>query len=372
MWVKDLVEKLPSFVLTRWEGGTNFPIANTLRHFFNEYINRFAIGGFQSYPTSFNVIESFLVFSYKYFAFDIKEEREHLLRLDDYLDWYTSGRFPEEPPALMDILLRGVVHSYTLAAPLNDFHLSTTDGSKLALFGVSMVRHSTELSMVAVLGESPAYPRDEDIPEIDEGSPAKGRESIQPAPELGVKDRFLEEAPQLARIITLVRFDLVARRFNVRYINMDVGKSYSVFTDDPLIFSPEDKTLSPSERRERLQTYTEGLNRYASVFSALASLIFLPAFFIAEHLRVTTTKFGTKLLAQRSSAKVQKAIKLLGRDEVSFARQVECLHSISSCNITTLDIDPPDLKFETSGFWRNLAPGEIGTDKSGQPLVGKT
>jgi hypothetical protein len=370
LWAKDLADRFPSFILTRSEGGTNFPIPNTLRHFFKEYAKRIAVDGPDSFPTSFNVVESFLAFSHQYFAFDLRDERDHLLRLDDYLDWYTSGQFPEEPPALVDILPEGVIHSYTMAAPLNDFHLNTGGASRLALFGVSMVRHSTELSMLAVLGESPAYPPDDDIGAFEEGTPTRGRETLQPAPELGVKDRYLEEAPQLARIVALVRFDLVARRYNVRYLHSDLGRSYHVLTDDPRILSVD---LSPSERRDQLQQLAQHLNRYASVFSALASLMFLPAFFVAEHERVTTTTFGTELFAQRASTGVQKAIKRLGRREVPFTRQVHCLHSMSiGERATALDVNPPELDFETAGFWRTLPPGEIGSDESGQPIVGRT
>jgi hypothetical protein len=370
LWVKEQLERFPSFVLTRSKGGTNFPIANNLRDFFSEYAKRLMDNGPHSLPTSFNVVESFLIFSHKYFVFDLRDERDHLLRLDDYLDWYTSGDFPETPPVLMDILPEGLIHSYTMAAPLIDFHLNTTDASQLALFGVSMIRHSTELSMISVLGESPAYPPDDEIGELEKVRPTMGKENIQPAPDLDVKDRYLEEAPQLSRLIALVRFDLIARRYNVRYLNIDMGRSYEILTDDPIIFSDD---ISSSERRNQLDRMDRGLNRYASVFSALASLMFLPVFFIAEHQRVTTSKFGTELLAQKASPDVKKAIKLLGRSEVPFTRDVHCLYIESSGGGTTaLDVTPPELDFETAGFWRTLPPGEIGRDALGQPIVGKT
>lgn len=101
--------------------------------------------------------------------------------------------------------------------------------------------------------------------------------------------------------------------------------------------------------------------------------MFLPAFFIAEHQRITTTTFGTALLAHRASVGVRKAIKCLGRHEVPFARQVHCLHSVGSARgSTTLDVNPPELEFETAGFWRPLPPCEVGRDESGQPIVGRT
>jgi hypothetical protein len=369
MWVTDLADKFPSFILTRVEGGTNFPIANILRHFFKEYASRIATAGPHAFPTSFNVVESFLDFSHDFFAFDLREERDHLLRLDDYLDWYTSGEFPEEPKALVDILPEAVIYSYSMAAPLNDFRLYTAD-SELALFGVSLVRHSTELSMIAIFGERPPFPPDEELATFEGGTPTIGRERIEPDATLSVADRYLDEAPGLSRVIALVRFDLEARQYNVRYVNIDLGPSYRLATDDPRIF---DADLAPSERREHFESMAQVLTRYDAVFAALATLMFLPAFFIAEQERVTATTFATGLHARRSSTEVRKAVKSLGRLAVLFSREVRCLESVPvSQTEDSVTISPPELEFASAGFWKSLPSGDIGRDESGKPIVGRT
>jgi hypothetical protein len=81
----DVNERLPYFALTRFEGGSGFPIAVTLRHFFLEYLDRLIKIGPFSLPTSFNVVESFLSFSNEFLAFDLREEREHLLDFTNIL-----------------------------------------------------------------------------------------------------------------------------------------------------------------------------------------------------------------------------------------------------------------------------------------------
>src|SRR5690348_4660943 len=53
MWVKDVLERLPSLMLTRKEGGTGFPISTLLRAFFQEYASRIAQHGPYAFPTSF-------------------------------------------------------------------------------------------------------------------------------------------------------------------------------------------------------------------------------------------------------------------------------------------------------------------------------
>ena len=91
LWLKEVEKKTPSFMLTRMKGGTEFPMANILRHYFLEYASRISTHGPHSFPSSFNVVESFLIFSHDLFKFDLRDERDHLLRLYDYIDWYTAG-----------------------------------------------------------------------------------------------------------------------------------------------------------------------------------------------------------------------------------------------------------------------------------------
>ena len=369
MWVQELRNLFPSFVLTRLDGGTQFPISDLLRSYFLEYATRLAEHGFHAFPTSFNVAESFLVFSHRFFAFDLREEREHLLRLSEYVDWYTGGKFPDNPEALGEILPEGVIYSYNFVAPTEDFRLETSD-SELVLLGVAFVRHSTELSVIALAGESPPYPPDEALHPFSAGKRPSGKENLKPDPSLTIEDRYLKELPRFARVIALVRFDLVSRKYVVRCVNLDLGPSYEVRTDDPQSLGPE---MPQAARKELLDTMAGRLARYDGLLASLATLMYLPAFFISEHARVRKTTFGTLLNTRRASTEVRKAIQLFGWPAVPFSKDVRCLESApTDLGEKALTITPPDMEFANTGFWRPLPPGVVGEDESGNPIMGKT
>src|SRR5262245_3735334 len=76
MFLRNNMERLPSFLLTRNEGGSQFLLSETLRHFFREYFGRLSNGGPSALPTSFNVMEAFLRFRAEFSAFDLREECE--------------------------------------------------------------------------------------------------------------------------------------------------------------------------------------------------------------------------------------------------------------------------------------------------------
>jgi hypothetical protein len=70
---------------------------------------------------------------------------------------------------------------------------------------------------------------------------------------------------------------------------------------------------------------------------------------------------------------VRKAISILGMAEVPFTRTVRCLASPPPDALETVrTVEPPDMDFESTGYWRPLAPGEVGEAKDGTPIVGKT
>jgi hypothetical protein len=360
-------KQIPLFVMTRTAGGSGFTIAQTLRkEFFFEYFDRLMRFGPFSLPTSFNVVESFLSFSERFLVFDIREEREHLLRLNEYIDWYTGGNFPDKPEILNDILPEGMVYAYNMVSPLEDFAIETVD-SNLRIAGVAMVRHGPELSAMMVAGEAPPYPPDDQLNDLLDGDPIIVKEGVRPHPSLGLKDRYIGELPGHARVIMLARFNLSYSHYDVRYVNIDLGPSYLVLTDDKTIYG------SKEGMEDALANSKEALERYSGFFSALASMLYLPAFFVDQAPRIIETKFATELQVRRNTVMVRKAIKVLGIAEVPFYRTVRCLASPPpDANEAVRTVEPPDMEFESSGYWRPLATGEIGEAKDGTPMVGKT
>jgi hypothetical protein len=367
---QEMAKKVPSFMLMRIEGGAGFPMSNLLRDYFCDYGARIVKHGPHSFPTSFNVIESFLTYSHDFLMFDLREEREHLLRLHDYLEWYTAGAIPEEPGILTEVMKEGVNYSFNMVDPTGDYRVQT-QGSELAISGVGLVRHGTELSMMMLCGESPPALSDREASDLlDKRQPTPGKERLEPDPDYSVEDRFLKEMPGYSRVIGLVRLDLKSRQSFVRYLNHDVGSAYQVATDDPMAF-PE---YIAEERREALlSAAAETLARYEPLFASLSSLMYLPVFFVDAHDRVAETTFSTGLHAKRDSPAVRKALRHLGRGQLHFSRRVFCLQGDEpQSSYEEMTVVPPELEHAESGFWKSLPPGAVGEDEEGNAIVGKT
>ena len=205
---------------------------------------------------------------------------------------------------------------------------------------------------------------------MDEYQPILGKEDLKSDPGYSPEDRYLKEIPGYSKVLALVRFDLSGRRYYVRYLSRDIGSSYLTSTDDPSIFTAD---ISQQTQKDILAASSEVLERYNSLFSFLTTFLYLPAFFIEEHNRVSETVFSTELHSRRNSTRVRKAVRCLPKDTVSYSRKVFCLEGVfSDAADDERIITPPEFEVTSSGLWRNLPPGDIGEDESGNPIVGRT
>lgn len=345
-----------------------------LRYYFEDYNYRLLNHGPLALPTSFNVVQAFLEFNTEFSVFDLRQEREHFLRLEDYFEWYTSdNKTPGEPEILIDVLQEGVVYSYDVVGDIGDYTIST-EGSRLAIVGVSLIRHKNELSIILLSGENPPYPPDSEIPffQFAKTRP-KGKEGLSSDNSFSIKDRYMEGMLGYVKVLLLTRFNLANKLHDVRYLNIDVGNGFMVNSDDQQIFDPN--YIGQEKQKEIIQNSISILDRYSQLFSALASLIYLPVMFVTENDRVIQPTFTTNLGISTQRPAVRKAVKEFGKKALILSRSVRCLTSKNKENFVGVGhrvIEPPNFTFETTGFWKPIGPNEIGEDESGNPIFGQT
>lgn len=365
---REMATKSPLWAYTRKFGGSGFVMAELLRSFFFEYWDRMVKHGPHSFPSSFNVVESFLNFDRAYCAFDLRPEVEHLLAAAEYFQWYSANALLRKPALLIDAMREGIVYSYNMVGDPGGYRITSGRFTRVVA-GVAFVRYKNELSCILVAGEQPPTPPDDKIdPKLSAMSPSAGRVDIRPDPELGIAERYLPTFPGFVRVLVLTRIDLLRDKHDVRYVNVDLGTSYRVFTDDEEVMDdmPADKM------KKYMRSSLSGLERYNDLFALLASLLYLPLFFADEGRSAADVVFKTELSARLTDPLTLKAIKLLGEKECVFERTVRCLPGSTLPPIETLNVTPPGLEFETSGYWKPLEQGLVGEDEKGKPIVGKT
>ena len=369
-WQRKFKKRVPLWAFTRTLGGSGFLMADLLRYYFTEYLDRTMRHGPHSLPSSFNVVESFLEFDPQYCAFDLRSESEHLLAAADYFAWYSANNLPRDPSLLLDVMQQGVVYSYDMVGGATGYRI-TMGQSTVLIAGVSLIRHDNELSCLLIAGEFPPNPPDNVAKEMLSSTIASsyGRESISPHPSLNIASRYLPSYPEFSRVLVLTRFNLTLKKHDVRYVNVDCGSSYQVFTDDSDVFAE----FPVSDQIKCKEDSLAALERYGQLFSILASLVYLPFMFVDNAQSVEELKVVTELSSRRSDHKFQEAARELGDQAPILERTIRGIPITSQpIRDAEMSVTPPDLEFESKGYWKPLAPGQIGEDNFGRTVVGRT
>jgi hypothetical protein len=107
------MQRLSTFLNLHRLGGSGLSVSITLRSFFTEYADRLMKHGPQSFPTSFNILVDFFDLDDDFRIFRLLPERDHVLALPDYLEWYTSAEWlPAKPSLLVDTIKESIIYTY--------------------------------------------------------------------------------------------------------------------------------------------------------------------------------------------------------------------------------------------------------------------
>jgi hypothetical protein len=197
------------------------------------------------------------------------------------------------------------------------------------------------------------------------------------ATELSPDDRFLEGVPGVSRVLMATRFNLSNKSNDVRYLMLDQGASFHIVTDDfGMLKRGVRPQASDSEYAELCSRQISELAAYADLSSAAAALIYLPAFLITQASSCSETEFLTELGVEGKEPRARRILRVLGKYPFSRRRTVHCLSGPApdpgSLGPSDYRVRPPELTFDTRGFWKPLGQGLIGAAPDGTPVVGKT
>ena len=365
---KDFSSLWPYRLLGKLNDGCGLHMSRTLRWYLGEYVNRYSKVGPNGFPSSFNTLEAFMKLFEGNMLFDLRTEIDHLVPISQYFIWYNSNNQFKAPLLLAEIMTEGVIYSFDMMGGKRGLVLNGDSEIKIA--GISMVRHEYELSCVMLTGEV----IDDEIKASRNKASMEfirpGREALLKSSkecEFNLSDSLLEGYEGFTKVFVLARIDLRDGRFDSRTVQADMGSVFSVISDDPDIWDEGEGGW------EACRNLGEKISEYSSVFSALASLIYLPVFFSIHHENIQELEVYTELGAKPRKPDLNKVLKKLGHSSCITKRTISCLpDQIDDFGETPEEITPPPIEMKSTGYWRNIAPNEMGEGKNGEKVFGRT
>lgn len=367
-----IIEKTKTMLMAQYKNGAGMPMDSLIREFYAEYNDRNMKYGPTLMPSSFNVMEAFMQFDWKYNYFSLRKENDHLLSFIEFLDFVTSNELEDIKEAI-EYLEEGIIYSYNFINNPADFIITSNNGAEYGICGASLVKYESEISIILLAGEKADLNKETEIlSEIEEtlSRPQKGL--IKPNPGLKREAVAIDEDNSMWKIIALTRIDVEDLTLNIRYIMKDIGNSYIVSTDDINSFVKSNGEFITEEDKQLAVESSNQLNVYNALFNTCTFMVYLPIYFEKYGEYINEERHKTMLGMERNKKNFDKKKKLINPSDRLYYRSVSVLHRELYGEPDLITYNSSDFKIETAGFYRQLPIDHVGNDKYGRPIHGKT
>lgn len=326
-------------------------------------------------PMSFNILESFFIYDPKYNYFKLRDETDHLLSFVEFLDYYTSTDTGEDTKAAIDYLEEGIIYSYNGIDDPDEITFSIDNGSEFGIAGVSLVRFQSEINVFLLVGEKiDIKSKSQEIQKKEiTGIPIPGKENLKPADDRKREAVPLSNNENFWQTIVLSRFDLENMTQNTRYILRDWGDCFVTITDDidPFLDPVSGNFIKP-ELEETLEKLSIEIEQHKIVFELCKTALHLPMYFENHSNLVLDERHPTKLSETIHKGRWITKKKFIGPKEKITYRRISVLRDIIKKHPTNTYYKAPPINIETSGYWIKLPINQVGADKHGNPIHGRT
>lgn len=373
--IKEYLKKVSSEAAANFQvqvlNGAGLPADSLLREYNAEYNKRVFSYSLHKLPSSFNVVEAFNTFIPHSATFNINKEIDCIFSFNDFLDFVTSDDCPEYTESLNSFLEEGTIYSFNSVDDPSNSLFSTTTDDEFGVLSISLVKHRSEVSIVMLAGQK--CDLDEKTKalgvDIPKGQNSKG---IMPDDSLKIEAVPLLPNSDLWRTIVLARFDLESSTTDARYIYQDAGRCFKGFSDDLNCFLDNEGKFQSKELEDAFNTQNTKINEYSSLFELCKTALYLPNFREVYEDTISIERHPTEFGEKRNKPSLKKTNQLAKTDLKIAFRNVENIQPSNRTPPSRRKFVAPDLKVETSGYWKKLAFQSRGEDKNNQPIQGRT
>ena len=348
-----------------------------LRHFLLEFNNRAWESGLWSMPTMFNVMESFFKYKKPEVYFELIEEENYYVSLQDFLDFVTSDDFITSSTTLIENITEEIIYNFDIKDNTENFTFKNSNDEIFVIRAVSLIRRDNEVTLSIVTGKKKTEKDVLDSLEYKNIQPANpDKEKIVEKIKSHLKNNdlefeYLDSNKEYIKTVIVIRLDIENLTIDTTYVGVETNMMFNITTDDKTVFTDRKGDFPSDKYEETYQDNIEKIQKYDAISDLAKYLIYLPFYFNKNEQSIKTEDKETeyKKLIQ-NPLKKRKFQNTLG-----YKTPIKTIFFLDENDILSPDkiILRDDLfKVEKSGFWKSLSPEDVGMDKKGNTIHGKT
>ncbi|WP_322079243.1 GIY-YIG nuclease family protein [Burkholderia cepacia] len=372
--LKETFEKAKALISVQSLNGIGFPADKQIREFNLEYNGRVFRGSLRDMPASFNVAEAFNCFVPSTSTFRIRDERDYIFSFDDFIDFVTSDLVDESKVDLESDMEEGKIYSFNSVDSKSQMRFSSGGGAQYEFASVSLVRFGSEISLILLAGqECDLLAETEKIKKSawESTRPLSHRVHIEADECRELRAEPLFENSNLWKTVVLVRFDNSKKTIDARYVFQDWGRMYRTISDDvDGYLGPDGQFLD--EMKEVYLSAKTSILVHSALFELCKTCLLIPAYARYFESDIVVERHPTELLDFRKKVSNRKTVSLVGAKYLLGHREVFRIPSRNQRSSTSSAFLAPEYNVETSGYWKRLGPRDVGRDKNGAVIHGRT
>jgi hypothetical protein len=368
--LKNLYESAYHSLVAQTLSSSGLLTATSIRHFLSEFNTRTWEYGLRTLPMMFNILESFFVYHKSNIYFELLEEEDNIFSFFDFINFISSPVFKPKKSFILDYLQDNMVYHFNVGADMEQITFKTIDAEEFVIGGLSMVRRGNEVTIVLITGLICDLKNISIEPQ--DSHPIPGKERLMFDLKKGFVPVRLNDNPKYWKTLAACRFDLDSNTIDARYIAKELENSFNITTDEIYGFLRTDGKFIDSSIESSFKNSRQEIEKYSALFEAAKRALYLPYYFdhfqndiiVEEH--ITEYRNITKNQIERRKYKnIPSNFKIL-------TKEVYVLNRDNKFSPDRIKLREDLFKVESTGYWKKLNPDEVGQDKNGNQISGKT
>ena len=369
-------EKVTKSLEAQFLSNCDFITEISLRNYLTEFNNRAWKYGLRSMPVMFNIMEAFFNYRKPEIYFELIEEENYLISFFDFIDFITSKEFEDNKTLIDDNITPDIIYNFNVGKDLEEIKFKNDEDEEFIIAGVSIIRRENEITVLMVTGKRKTedISINKDTIYFDTQNPNKAEIIDEIKETLKTQEfeyEYLDDDKKYIKVLVSSRIDLETMTIDARYVAEETNLMFNVVTDEIDGFLNEKGNFISDELKSAYENSREKIEVFNPIFEVIKLSLYLPYYFNLKEESIVEEILDTHFKKQYSSPLTKRKFSNVFGHKAS----TKSLFSIDTNNVFSPDkikLRDDLFKVQTNGYWKKLGLDEIGLDKKGNPIHGRT
>jgi hypothetical protein len=349
---------------------------HSLRNYLTEFNNRAWKYGLRSMPIMFNIMEAFFNYRKPEIYFELIEEENYLISYFDFVDFITSNDFKENKTLIEESIISDIIYNFNVAKDLEEIKFKSTEGEEFIVAGVSIIRRNDEVTLLMTTGRKKTtnLSVDKSSFNLSNDNPNKSeliKEMKESLAQNDLEYEYLDNDKKYVKVLVACRIDLETMTVDARYVAEETNLTFKIKTDEVDGFLNVKGEFTSKELEEAFKNSAEKIDDYNAIFEAIKLSMYLPYYFNQNEKFIIEENIETDFKSKYNNPILKRKYSNVYGHKCS----VKALYSLDLNNILSPDkikLRDDLFKVQSNGYWKKLLLDEVGLDKKGNSIHGRT